>query len=134
MRERGSLDSDIFIPHNVTELYEKMISEHFAGQLEIESGLLVWTLPNGIVIKTIVENQPQEGYILVCYWNGKRETGLTHWHPMEDEIYKDLYDINIGQIFWVKKKRTFFTSSPLFMHKSIWEKFSDKRKNKYIIL
>lgn len=101
------MKSDIFIPHSITELYEKMLSEQFAGQLEIERSILVWTLPNGIVIKTIVDNQPQEGYISVCYRNGKREIELTHWHPMEDEIFKELNDMNRGQIIWVKRKRTF---------------------------
>lgn len=128
------MKSDIFIPHSITELYEKMLSEQFAGQLEIERSILVWTLPNGIVIKTIVDNQPQEGYISVCYRNGKREIELTHWHPMEDEIFKELNDMNRGQIIWVKRKRTFFTGYPFYIEKSVWENFSEKRKNKYIIL
>lgn len=126
--------SNIFIPHRVTELYEKMICEHFAGQLEIENDLLIWTLPSGIAIKIVIDNQPREGYILACYQKGKREVELTHWHPMEDEIYEDLYKINTGQIFWMKKKRALFTNYPLYMEKSTWEKFSEKRKAKYSIL
>lgn len=128
------MENNIFIPHNAIELYEKMISEQFTGQIKVENGNLIWTLPNGIVLDVIVDNQPQEGYIGVCYPEGKRGAQLMHWHPMEDEIYGDLWDINTGQIFWVKKKRTILWRHPLLMDRRVWEKYSEKRKNKYIVL
>lgn len=128
------MNSDVFIPYSASELYEKMTSDQFTGKISVENDNLIWMLPNGITLKIIVDNQPQEGYIAVYYKDDKRKAQLTHWHPMEDEIYRDLYDINTGQIFWVKKKRCFFKEHPLFMDKSEWERYSEKRKSKYVVL
>lgn len=129
------MEYEVFIPHSVTELYEKMIGEQFTGQIEIKSDSLIWTLDSGIVLEIVVDNQPQEGYIGINYLDyKKRTTQLTHWHPMEYEIYRDLWDINTGQTFWVKKKRSILWRYPLIMDRRVWEGYSEKRKSKYVIL
>lgn len=126
------MENEIFIPHNVMELYEKMDSEHFTGLLEIEKDALIWKLPNGIVLKVFIEKLYGEGYIEVHCPDYKKRAEGTHWHPTADEIYRDLCGINTGQTFWVKKKKGF--AGPLIMDKCEWEKYSEKKKNKYVIL
>ena len=129
------MEYEVFIPHSVAELYEKMIGEQFTGQIEIKSDSLIWTLDSGIVLEIVVDNQPQEGYIGVnCLDYKKRITQLAHWHPMEYEIYRDLWDINTGRTFWVKKKRSILWRYPLIMDRCVWEGYSEKRKSKYVIL
>lgn len=130
LSELNKMESDIFIPDNITELYEKMIANKFQGQLSIENDWITWKLPNNVTFKIAVNNQPHEGYIEVLY----NDKNITHWHPMEDEIYKDLFDINTGQLLLIKKRKSFLTTPLMLIHKNDWEKLSLKRKNKYIVL
>lgn len=129
------MESHIFIPHSVDELYKKMINEKFIGQLSVQKDWLIWNLPNKIIIKIALDCNPlREGCIDTYYFDDKKEYNLTHWHPMEEEVYKDLMEINVGQVFWVKKKKSIFRNPPLIMDKSKWETFSEKKRRKYIIL
>lgn len=136
------MNKEPFLPHSITDLYEKMIEEEFTGQLSIEDDRLIWKLPNGITIKVAFHyvkskqgGQFVEGYFETCYRNDKEEIPLTHWHPSHEEIYRDLYEINSGHTFWVLKKPLFRKNPlPLIMEKSEWQKYSEKRRNKYIKL
>lgn len=131
------MNSDTFIPESINELYKKMTDDGFTGELSIEDDWLIWKLPNRIIIKTALNNHPGEGYIEISYFNGKKESSLTHWHPFEDEIYKDLLDINSGQTFWVRKKSNIFNysfRSIITIDKCYWDKLSEKRRNKYDIV
>lgn len=130
------MDHEIFIPHNANELYEKMIREQFTGQLSLEDDHLIWKLPNGITIKVTFSTLFPEAYLGTCCLDGKKEIPLAHWHPMIEDVYRDLSEINNGQIFWVKrKKKGFLTNNfPVIMYKKEWENLNEKRKGKYIIL
>lgn len=131
------VEKEIFIPQNITELYDKMVSEQFTGQLSMEGDWLIWRLPNSIIIKVAFSELYPEAYLAVCFcMDGKKELQCTHWHPQEEDIYGDLSEINSGSIFWVqRKKRGFMVPNvPEIMFKSEWERFSEKRKSKYIIL
>lgn len=128
------MKNDIFIPCNITELYDKMISEQFKGQLLLEKDYLIWRLPNGVIVKAAFTPPFREGYIETCYMEGKREIQLTHWHPAVEDFYRDLYQIHTSQTFWVKKKKTIFKNPPLIMDESKWGRYNEKKKNKYIIL
>ena len=136
LRIKGEkMNSSVFIPLNEKDLYEKMVKEKFIGQLSFDENLLLWSLPNGITINIVINNQPHEGYIDTYYTINGKKCSLTHWHPMEDEIYQDLTDINNGQTFWIIKKRKFiFEPLPIIIEKEEYKSFSEKKKKRYFIL
>lgn len=125
---------DNFIPQDVADLYEKLKNENLQGELLKEGDWLIWKLPNDIIVKIAINPLNHEGYIDTFYLkkNGK-ERNLTHWHPIEDEIYKDLMDIKNGQTIWVKKK-SIFEDRVIIIDKKEYEALSDRKKSKYIIL
>lgn len=129
------MENDLFIPNNVEELYEKMICENFTGELFTKDDWLVWRLPNGITVKVAIDKRIPEGYIDTYYYDGK-EYSLTHWHPVEEDIYNDLLKIENGKTFWVKTKKSIFyrKSLPVIMEMNRWETLSEKQKSKYYIL
>lgn len=94
---------------------------------------MLWKLPNGICLKIVINNQPHEGYIATYYLKNGRELALTHWHPMEDEIYSDLMDIQNGQTIWVRKS-SLFGDQIIIMDKDEYERLSDRKKAKCTIL
>ncbi len=62
LRIKGEkMNSNVFIPLNEKDLYEKMVKEKFIGQLSFDENLLHWSLPNGITINIVINNQPHEG-------------------------------------------------------------------------
>lgn len=124
---------DLFIPHNTEELYKKLVSENFKGKLLVEKDFLTWILSNGIMIKVFFSEGDDEGYINISYYD-RKEYQITHWHPAVENIYKDLVDIDSGQIFWVKRKKCIFKSLPTMMDKNKWNSFSEKQKRKYTML
>jgi len=115
-------------------LYQRMMDEKFIGHVVLSDDELIWKLPNGILIKVYLNLHMHEGYIATFYTDGKREVTLTHWHPSIDEIYIDLLDINIGNTFWVVKKKKVFKALPMIMEKKQWESFSDKKRRRYEML
>lgn len=130
------MSEEIFIPHNNNELYEKMISEQFPGQLSLEKYWLVWKLPNGICVEVAFHDLYPETYLGTYYGEGKNKFSLAHWHPYIEDVYNDLSEIANGKVFWVKKKRKIsrilYPNLPIIMDKDEWEKFSKKKKSKYI--
>lgn len=134
------MNQDSFIPQDVEDLYKKLKSEDLQGELSKEGDWLIWKLPNGIILKIAINNilwkgKPsiREGYIASYYQKNGRELTLTHWHPMEDEIYPDLMDIKNGQTIWVRRK-SIRGEKIIIMDKKEYESFSDKKKSKYQIL
>lgn len=77
-------------PQTTEELYNMLLeTPDLAGKLELEGDAVFWTFNNFWVYASLDQN---EGYIEV---NIKKEhwwqsSQLLHWHPMKDEIYKDL--------------------------------------------
>ena len=132
------MSEEIFIPHNKNELYEKMIKERFPGELslETEKDWLVWKLPNGITVEVSFDPLHPETYLGTYCMIGKMQYQLAHWHPYIEDVYRDLSDIASGKIFWVRRKRKisrpFFLDLPIIMDKDEWEKFSEKKKSKYV--
>lgn len=124
------MNRNIFVPYDVTDLYEKLKKEDLKGKLTKEESLLIWELPNGIILKIGINNPPHEGYIGTSYLKDGKEVILTHWHPMDDEIYKDLMDINNGQTIWVKKNSV-FGERIIIMDQKEYEAWGDRRKSKY---
>lgn len=115
-------------------LYQRMMDEKFIGHIVLSDDELIWKLPNGILIKVYLNLPMHEGYIATFYIDVKKEVTLTHWHPSIDEIYIDLLDINIGNTFWVVKKKKVFKALPMIMEKKQWESFSDKKRRRYEVL
>lgn len=118
----------------LTELYQKMIAENFIGQLSLNNDWLIWKLSDTVILKITIDIH--EGYIAVYSFDGKTEKPLTHWHPETEEIYDDLLKINIGDMFWVSRKKSIFYPFPLVLsiEKKDWENFSEKRKKQYAII
>lgn len=130
------MENSIFIPHNTKELYDKMLAEQFVGEISVEKDMIIWKLPNSIILTIFVLNiPPDEGYIGTSYPYGKKELILAHWHPATDEIYNDLLAINTGQTLWIVKKRKIdFRNSPRIIERKEWETFSERKKSRYEIL
>lgn len=122
-----------FIPRDMGELYWALQKEDLKGTLEIKDDWLVWRLPNNIILKIYIWNPPHEGYIAAYYSKNGKERPLTHWHPMDDEVYRDLIDINNGWTVWVKTK-TLFGENIIIMDRNEYETMSDKEKRKVSIL
>lgn len=122
------------IPKNTDDLYSEMKKNAFEGQLLKDGEMIVWKLDNNIIIYIFVNNQLHEGYIDTYYLNNGKRIPLTHWHPMEDEIYDDLMDINLKNIIWVKKKTIFGETLPIIMERTEYKNMSNKKKSKYIIV
>lgn len=134
------MDEDVFIPQDVKDLYDKLKSEDLQGELSKEGDLLIWKLPNNIVLNIAVNNIQRkgkitirDGYIGTSYLKNGREVLLTHWHPAEDEIYPDLMDIKYGQTIWVKRK-SIWGEAIIIMDKKEYDSFGDKKRSKYSIL
>lgn len=133
-RYKSKEERDKYIEAYLTELYDNMTKESFLGQRSLDRGWLIWKLPNEMVIKTTINIPPLEGYIVVYYFNGITEISLTHWHPAIEDVYEDLQKINIGDVFWIIKKKSLFKTLPMIIEKSRWERFSERKRNKYTIL
>ena len=122
-----------FIPRDMEELYWALKKENLKGELEMKDGWLIWRLPNNIILKISIWNPPHEGYIDTYYLENGREKPLTHWHPMDEELYADLMDINNGWTIWVKKK-TLFGENIIIMDRVKYEAMSEKEKRKLSLL
>ncbi len=131
-----------FIPHSVMGLYDKMTDEKFRGVIsrDREKNQLIWQLPNGIMVKISPSKLYPEWYVATFFLDQDREIPLTHWHPAEEDVYRDLYDIHTGHTFWVVKK-SFFGKGiffgrkvPLMMEKGQWQGYSKKKRNRYVVL
>lgn len=123
-----------FIPKDTEELFLKMKEENLKGQLSKEDVFITWELDNHIILKILMQTIPHERYIETYYHDHHKEISLTHWHPMEDEIYDDLMDIQSGKTIWVKRKGLWKESKPMIMDREEYEKMSEKRKKKYTII
>lgn len=130
------MSRDNFVPRDITDLYEKLKKENLKGELSKENDLLIWKLPNDIILKiniNIISDQFHEGYIDTYYIKNGREQNLTHWHPADNEIYEDLMNINENRTFWVKKK-TIWGEWIIIMDKKEYDAMSDKQKSRCSIL
>ncbi len=91
MSEEKSIDKSI--PHSTEELYDLLIhNSDMAGKIEFVDDGIFWNFKDFWIYAFLDCN---EGYISVNrkkkhWWESEQ---LLHWHPMKDEIYKDLSDI-----------------------------------------
>ena len=123
-----------FIPKDLSELYEKLVKEDVKGELSKQEDWLIWKLSNGIILKIGILAPFGEGYIGVYYLKNGKEKNLTHWHPADDEIYRDLMEINHEDIIWIRKKSVFKEQPPVFIERKRYEAMSERRKGRYSIL
>ena len=111
---------------NIKELYDKMKNK-VKGEVLLEDDNIYWKLPNEITFTIGICEC--EGYIEVNYKN----YCITHWHPLNEEIYDDIMYMN-NDVYWIKKKKLFGYSSPMFIGKNKYDSFSEKKKSKYIFI
>lgn len=134
------MDDDRFVPKDISDLVKRLKNENLQGELSKEGEGLLWRLPNHIVLKVYIndieskgKSSFREGYIAACYLKNGKEQYLTHWHPLVDEIYQDLTDINCGRVIWVRK-RSIWGEQILIMDRKEYEALCYKKKRKYTIL
>ena len=111
---------------NIKELYDK-INNIVKGKVLLEDDNIYWKLPNEITFTIGISER--EGYIEVNYKNYY----ITHWHPSNEEIYDDIMYMN-NDVYWIKKKKLFGYSNPMFIEKNKYDSFSEKKKSKYIFI
>ncbi len=124
----------IFIPKNIDDLYMEMQKNSFKGKVSFDGEWITWELDNGIRIGIGFNEPIHEGYIDTRYIRNNKEIELTHWHPEYDEIYKDLSDVNAGQIIWVVKRTLFGNSLPIIMDLCEYEKMKERKREKYQVI
>ncbi len=118
---------------NIEELYKKM-KNNVNGIVIIKDNKLIWTLPNNVEFEVSCNAYQNEGYIELNYYRNNKKINVTHFHPMDDEIYNELnfFDKNV---IWYKKKGIFNFDRPIWwIEKEKFDKLSERKKAKYIII
>lgn len=134
MSKNSVTDMEFKAKQKILELYQRMIDENFMGEISLEDEWVIWRLDNGVIVKIAINYPVFEGYIATYFIEGKKEIQLTHWHPEIDEIFKDLLEINTGEVFWVRKKKCVFSNFPMIAYRKEWDKFSERKKNRYVVI
>lgn len=123
---------ETFIPESTSELYQKMISDTFRGNLNYSEDCIIWNVYSEFILKVCINKIIRrddsywiEGYIEIYFvGNDGREEYITHYHPAGEEIY-----IIIGKTFsnpckyWLCS--TLRSLSTQLLHKTY---FKSKRK------
>ena len=60
---------------------------------------------NEKILEKIINNQFGEGYISYNYIFNNKEIYITHFHPLMEELYKQLKEVNNGINILVVKKQ-----------------------------
>lgn len=129
------MEHNDYIPIDINDLYRKLTKEYFKGLFLVEDDWLIWKFSNHIMIKVSILELPHEGYIETLYLHDGKEISLTHWHPMVEEIYPDLLEINTAESFWIlKKRKLFYDPYPISISKKTYASLSEKKKAKYVVL
>ena len=124
---------------DIGTLYQDLKNvEHLKGEVSLDNDTVYWQLPNGVLVDISInqlENSSLcEGYIgTTCMKDGKKRV-LTHWHPVPEDIWSDLMDIQTGRTFWAVKKTMFGESLPLIFDIREFARLPQKEKDKYTIL
>ena len=123
-----------FIPGTSEELLNKMIENRFKGTYFIKHGNVIWNISDKVFLEIIIENQFDEAYISYnCRINNK-EIAITHSHPLSEELYDVLNELNNETNILLIKKTIFGVKPKLFLGKSV--KFNESKyrnSKKYII-
>lgn len=105
---------ETFIPESTSELYQKMISDTFRGNLNYSEDSIIWNVSSEFILKVCINKIRRrddsywiEGYIEIYFvGNDGREEYITHYHPAGEEIYNELCKINDGTYIFIRKKNT----------------------------
>lgn len=97
----------MYIPQNSEDLVQKCKLCGFRGTfLIINSDTVIWRVDEHITLRIILHHTfNDEGYIEEWYdylENGKIDT-QGHWHPMAEEIWRDLKNINDNETAILRK-------------------------------
>lgn len=82
------------VPNSTKTLYKMMLeNEKLGGKFELKNDdeQIIWTFEN---VRYEIEVDESEGYLGV-FKNNKSHTDITHWHPLNYEIYDEV--CNIGE-------------------------------------
>lgn len=96
---------DEFIPQTYEELINKCKECGFRGLFSMDNNTLLWRVSKHILLRIVLHNAiNDEGYIEEWYIdNDGKEIPKGHWHPMAEEIFNDLRDINDNEIVILRK-------------------------------
>lgn len=101
-----------FIPESASELYQKMISGTFRGNLNYGEDCIIWNVSSKFILKVYINRIRRrddshwfEGFIEIYFVDSDdREEYITHYHPAGDEIYDELCKVNDGTYIFIRKR------------------------------
>lgn len=104
----------IKIPQNAEDLYDMMLATpKLCGKFELVNDVMFWNLNKNIAIQISLYDEE------CCVEINKKKSGkivadITHWHPTQEEIYKEICDIGLkGHVLVIRKN--IFGESVLYM-------------------
>lgn len=112
---------------NTKELYDKMCSTpDLCGTFALVEKSIMWNLFDGY--KVIISIEPPATHFSIekkLFW--KITDQITHWHPDENDIYREVCNIGLkGNVLVIRK--TFLGDSVLYMGKEENCPYSPKNK------
>lgn len=123
-----------FIPRTNEELINKMKKEKFKGEYKVKDDIVAWYISKEVKIEIILNNIPDEAYISYYVKIDNKVYYMTHEHPLMDEIYEVLLELNKETNMLVVKKSIFGKVPRLYF--SCYDDFNEKKfsnKKKYDI-
>ncbi len=114
------------------KLFALMGKDSFRGTFKKVGNYIIWNITDNIEFKIQVNNILNESYVEALYTFNGNEEYLMHWHPMTDEIYNCLIELNKnGGVIIIKK--TLFGKSKRLLSKEEFSKNKLKYKNRFFI-
>lgn len=118
-----------FIPKNPEELISKMKKAKFKGEYIVKDDIVAWYISNEIKLEIILDNNPDEAYISYYAKLDDKIYYLTHEHPLMEELYNLLEELNRETNILLVKKSIFGKISRLYFASN--EDFKEEKyKNK----
>lgn len=92
------------------ELYNKMLEiPDLCGNFELIDNTIYWNLFDGYEIQISID--PRDNYFGIDKKSfGKINDPVTHWHPDEEEVFREICDIGLKGNVLVIRKNLLFTS------------------------
>lgn len=81
-----NMKEDLYIPNDEMELIDRMKNKNFKGEIHLEKGIIYWKTNEKEVWQIILNNNPDEAYVIV--------PSGAHDHVPHDELWEYLESIN----------------------------------------
>lgn len=118
-----------FIPKNPEELISRMKKEKFKGEYISRNDKVVWYISDKMKLEIILNNNPSEAYVSYYARLDDKIFYLTHEHPLMEDLYNLLEELNRETNILLVKKSIFGKISRLYFASN--EDFKEEKyKNK----